>query len=79
MLKRLARTYHLHPPEQPELVSNLHTQLWEILHDGVTLAFEGLYDDTDIIYAPLVADLSPARCFDIAYVVIPTSYICFLP
>jgi DNA helicase II / ATP-dependent DNA helicase PcrA len=68
VLERLTRTYHMRPPEQPELVSNLHTLLWEILRDGVTLALEGLYDYTDMIYAPLAADLSPTRRFDLVCV-----------
>ena len=68
VLERLARTYHLRPPDQPELVSNLHAQLWEILHDGVALALEGLYDYTDMIHAPLVADLSPTQHFDMVCV-----------
>jgi DNA helicase-2/ATP-dependent DNA helicase PcrA len=46
------------------LLDNLHTQLWGILRDGVALALEGLYDYTDMIYAPLAADLSPAQRFD---------------
>lgn len=67
-LERLARTYHLRPPEQPELVNNLHTQLWEILRDGVASALEGLYDYTDMIYVPLAADLSPTQRFDMVCV-----------
>jgi len=68
VLERLAQTYHLRPPEQPELVNNLHTQLWAILRDGVALALEGLYDYTDMIYAPLAADLSPTQRFDMVCV-----------
>ena len=68
VLERLARTYHLRPPEHPELLSNLHAQLWEILRDGVVLALEGLYDYTDMIYAPVAADLSPTRRFDMVCV-----------
>ncbi len=68
VLERLARTYYLRPPEHPKLVSNLHAQLWEILRDGVALALEGLYDYTDMIYAPLVADLSPTQRFDMVCV-----------
>ena len=68
VLERLARTYHLRPPDQPELVSNLHAQLWGILHDGVALALEGLYDYTDMIHAPLAADLSPTQRFDMVCV-----------
>ncbi len=68
VLERLARIYHLRPPDHPELVSNLHAQLWEILRDGVALALEGLYDYTDMIHAPLVADLSPTQHFDLVCV-----------
>ncbi len=68
VLERLARTYHLRPPDHPELVNNLHALLWEILRDGVTLALEGLYDYTDMIYAPLTADLSPTQRFDLVCV-----------
>jgi DNA helicase-2/ATP-dependent DNA helicase PcrA len=68
VLNQLARTYHLRPPDDPEVVSNLHTQLWEILRDGVALALEGLYDYTDMIYAPVQADLSPTQRFDIVCV-----------
>ena len=49
-------------------MSNLHAQLWGILHDGVALALEGLYDYTDMIYAPLAADLSPTQRFDMVCV-----------
>lgn len=68
VLERLARTYHLRPPDHPELVNNLHRQLWAILHDGVALALEGLYDYTDMIYAPVQADLSPTQRFDLVCV-----------
>ncbi len=68
VLERLAQTYHLRPPGHPELVGDLHAQLWEILRDGVTLALEGLYDYTDMIYAPVQADLSPTRHFDLVCV-----------
>ena len=68
VLERLARTYHLRPPDQPELVNNLHAQLLEILHDGVALALEGLYDYTDMIYAPIQANLSPTQHFDLVCV-----------
>jgi DNA helicase-2/ATP-dependent DNA helicase PcrA len=68
VLNQLAWTYHLRPPEHPELVSNLHSQLWGILRDGVALALEGLYDYTDMIYAPVQADLSPTRRFDMVCV-----------
>ena len=68
VLERITRIYHLRPPEQPELLDNLHNQLWEILRDGVALALEGLYDYTDMIYAPLAADLSPIQRFDMVCV-----------
>ena len=68
MLGRLARTYGLRPPDHPELVSSLHTQLWDILRDGVALALEGLYDYTDMIYAPVVTNLSPTQHFDLVCV-----------
>lgn len=68
VLEWLARTYHLRPLEHPELLSNLHAQLWKILRDGVVLALEGLYDYTDMIYAPVAADLSPTRHFDMVCV-----------
>ncbi len=68
VLERLAQTYHLRPPEHPELVSDLHTQLWNVLRDGVTLALEGLYDYTDMIYAPVQADLPPGGRFELVCV-----------
>lgn len=68
VLERLARTYHLRPPDHPELVDSLHAQLWEILRDGVALALEGLYDYTDMIHAPVQADLSPTQRFDLVCV-----------
>jgi len=64
VLERLAKTYHLRPPGNPELVSDLHAQLWEVLRDGVALALEGLYDYTDMIYVPVVANLPPAQRYD---------------
>lgn len=63
VLERLARRYYLRPPGNPELVS-VHAQLWEVLRDGVALALEGLYDYTDMIYVPVVADLPPAQRYD---------------
>ena len=68
VLERLNQTYGLRPPDHPELVSSLHAQLWDILRDGVALALEGLYDYTDMIYAPVVADLSPTQHFDLVCV-----------
>lgn len=68
VLERLARTYHLRPPDHPELVNNLHRQLWAILQDGVALALEGLYDYTDMIHTPVQADLSPTQRFDLVCV-----------
>jgi hypothetical protein len=46
-------------------MSDLHTQPWNLLRDGVTLALEGLYDYTDMIYAPVAANLSPAQRFEL--------------
>lgn len=43
-LEQLAQTYHLRPPEHAELMSDLHTQLWNLLRNGVTLALERLCD-----------------------------------
>jgi DNA helicase-2/ATP-dependent DNA helicase PcrA len=68
VLERLGQRYHLRPPDHPELISNLHAQLWEILRDGVALALHGLYDYTDMIYAPLTADLSLTQHFDMVCV-----------
>ncbi len=68
VLDRLAQTYGLRPPDHPKLVVDLHTQLWGILRDGVALALIGVYDFTDMIYAPVVAGLSPAQHFDLVCV-----------
>ena len=68
VLARLAQTYGLRAPDHPKLIAVLHTQLWGILRDGVALALIGTYDFTDMIYAPVVAGLSPTQHFDLVCV-----------
>ena len=65
VLEQLAQTYGLRPPEHPKLLADLHTLLWEVLRDGIALALIGAYDFTDMIYAPVVANLSPTQHFDL--------------
>jgi len=67
-LPGLVRRYRLRPPDDPALVETLHEMVWGVLDAGFEEAKEGRIDYPDMLFVPVIEELSPAKRFDYLFV-----------